>query len=714
MKGTKLSSLSISSPQGLPTGTLRLCALRFVVVLILNFIFSTFLFAQSTFTQCKATLIGDTLVLENSLIKRTYNWNNGNLKSYSLTDKHNGHILKLAGKAPDQSFPGAGNPVSGKLTVTQVAATPISTAFLQAEVEVKLGALEVKKIFRIYPDCPAIACDYYLKGTLKAQWTGSAASKGDLKNIETNSTAAIPQGVSVMETLALPGKHWNVKATQFFDITDQNNTLVQEHEQLLYRSESRIAGNVLFADETGSGQGIFILKEAPSSDVQLAYPGADFLAQIGKIQALGVGVNPSDLSPDKWTRCYGFVTGVTNGGRLGQLSALRSYQQQVRLHQPGRDDMVMMNTWGDRSQDKHIGETFTINELKAAHRLGITHFQIDDGWQSGRSANSAFAGGTLTKIWDNPNYWKPDPVKFPHGLGVVIQRGKALGINVCLWFNPSKDDSYAHWQNDAEALISLYKTYGINTFKIDGVQVTDKKGEVNLRKMFDTVMLVTNNQAVFNLDVTAGRRYGYHYFNTYGNIFLENRYTDWSNYYPHWTLRNLWMLSAYVPPQNLQIEFLNNYRNADKYDKSDQFAPSKVSMEYEFALTLMAQPLAWMEATGLPEKAFTIAPVIKKYQQVQSDIHAGQIFPIGEQPSGASWTGFQSIKNKEGYLLIIRELNKENSATIRTFLPAGKKVSFKKVLGDGADQTTIIKASGDVSFSLLKPNSYVLYKYKVI
>ncbi|WP_217452104.1 hypothetical protein [Mucilaginibacter humi] len=115
---------------------------------------------------------------------------------------------------------------------------------------------------------------------------------------------------------------------------------------------------------------------------------------------------------------------------------------------------------------------------------------------------------------------------------------------------------------------------------------------MNLRKMFDTVMLVTNNQAVFNLDVTAGRRYGYHYFNTYGNIFLENRYTDWSNYYPHWTLRNLWMLSAYVPPQNLQIEFLNNYRKADKYDKADQFAPSKVSMEYEFALTMMAQPLA--------------------------------------------------------------------------------------------------------------------------
>ena len=56
---------------------------------------------------------------------------------------------------------------------------------------------------------------------------------------------------------------------------------------------------------------------------------------------------------------------------------------------------------------------------------------------------------------------------------------------------------------------------------------------------------------VFNLDATAGRRAGYHMLNRYGNIFLENRYTDWGNYYPYHTLRNLWMLSKYVPAEIL-------------------------------------------------------------------------------------------------------------------------------------------------------------------
>ena len=77
------------------------------------------------------------------------------------------------------------------------------------------------------------------------------------------------------------------------------------------------------------------------------------------------------------------------------------------------------------------------------------------------------------------------------------------------------------------------------TYKIDGVLIPDKQADVNLRAMFERVMAATGGKAVFNLDVTAGRRWGYHYGNEYGNIFLENRYTDWGNYYPHWTLRNL-------------------------------------------------------------------------------------------------------------------------------------------------------------------------------
>jgi alpha-galactosidase len=696
--------------------------LLLIVFLLLAVVFKNNSFAQSDnydhniteLRQCRAVLKGDTLTLENSIIKRVYLWNKGDIKSISLTDKKTRHTWAFSGAGPDAGFPDASKATSGLFEAQEVAATAIAPAHLEVSCTTMLGSLTVKRVFRIYPDCPAIACTFYLKGSIGGTWASALKNQGDLKNVE--SLADIKKSataVTVMEQIAVPGMKWRLKSVQLFDITDQNNNLIQEYNQVPYRAESHLIGNLLFANETLSNHGIFILKEAPNSNIQLSYPGFDFTASTAKLQAVGIGVSPADINGKNWTRCYGFVTGVTSGTELDKLIALRTYQEKIRIHLPGRDDMILMNTWGDRNQDKHIGEAFTLKELEAGHRLGITHFQIDDGWQTGRSANSAFTGGTLTNIWANRDYWKPDKVKFPNGLLPVTKLANKLGIKVCLWFNPAKDSSYAHWQDDARALIDLYHA-GIHTFKIDGASVSDKKGEVNLRKMFDTLMRVTNNQVVFNLDVTAGRRYGYNYFNEYGNIFLENRYTDFNSYYPFWTLRNLWMLSRYVPAQNLQIEFLNNNRNAGKYPADDMMAPSKVSFEYGFAITMMAQPLAWMEASNLPDKSFLAAPAIKKYQTIQSDIHKGRIFPIGNEPTGASWTGFQSIKGNTGYLLIIREYNTSSTNTLQTWLPARKKVKLKAILGSAKNCVIATDKTGSTTFKLPTAHSYALYSYQVL
>lgn len=48
-------------------------------------------------------------------------------------------------------------------------------------------------------------------------------------------------------------------------------------------------------------------------------------------------------------------------------------------------------------------------------------------------------------------------------------------------------------------------------------------------------------------------------------MFVENRYTDNYTYWPHLAFRDLWQLSAYIAPSQLRMEFLNPYRNAEKY-----------------------------------------------------------------------------------------------------------------------------------------------------
>lgn len=67
-----------------------------------------------------------------------------------------------------------------------------------------------------------------------------------------------------------------------------------------------------------------------------------------------------------------------------------------------------------------------------------------------------------------------------------MKRGKELGIEVCLWFNPSIQHDYADWQKDADALIALYEKYGIRTFKIDGTFFDNKTGRKAVCAVYTT------------------------------------------------------------------------------------------------------------------------------------------------------------------------------------------------------------------------------------
>lgn len=202
-------------------------------------------------------------------------------------------------------------------------------------------------------------------------------------------------------------------------------------------------------------------------------------------------------------------------------------------------------------------------------------------------------------------------------------------------------------------------------------------------------------------------------FNEYGNIFLENRYTDWNNYYPYKTLRNLWQLSRYVPAEKLQIEFLNKWRNASKYG-DDIFAPANYSFEYLFAITMAGQPLAWFEGSGLPEEALAISGTIAKYKTIQHELHSGTILPIGEEPSGRSWTGFQSIKDGRGYFIFFRENTPDSKGVIETWLPERTKVRLKPVLGHGKAGTKTTGRNGAIEITLPSINDFAMYEYEII
>ncbi|WP_293789838.1 alpha-galactosidase [uncultured Pedobacter sp.] len=661
---------------------------------------------------CYSRLDKDTLTIGNQFIERKFIWNKGNVITYSLIDKKGGKAWFNKLRKPDFYIQAATETQNGQYKVLVRKDNAIHIATQETIVSFSIGTLDVRRVYRINAKSASIACETYLKGQLAGIAGERPANAADQKNIEFAEDMKVNGSTAILDQLKLDGFHWQVKTVEFFDVTDWNNNLVLENKFIPYRKKS-YRGNLLFAHNQEKDAGFFLLKEAPGSATQLAYGGQDFTVEFGHFAVNGLGLNAADVHKDEWRKAYTVVLGVYSGQEFNQLKALRTYQKTIRKNEPGRDEMVMMNTWGDRSQDAKVNERFSLLELEAAAKLGITHFQIDDGWQQGKSPNSAMAKGSFSNIWSNPNYWKPDAVKYPNGLAPIVKRGKALGIEIGLWFNPSIQHDYADWEKDASAMAELYRMYGIRTFKIDGLSIPNKQSEINLTKMFNKVLSETENQAVFNLDATAGRRGGYHLFTEYGNIFLENRYTDWQNYYPYLTLRNLWQLSKYVPAEKLQIEFLNKWRNTEKYG-SDPFAPSNYTFEYLFAITMAAQPLAWFEGTGLPKEALKLGESVAKYKKIQHDFHHGIILPIGEEPSGKSWTGFQSVQQDRGYFIVFRENTPERTGILETWLPEKVKIQLKPLLGRGKQMIQTTGRKGALKIALPVINDFVLYSYTVL
>ncbi len=660
--------------------------------------------------DCYSILSGDTLRMGNSLIERVYLWNNGHLITCSVTDKASGNTLYSDATRADFTVNRA-EPSDGTMTVATLPADGIRPERTVATIRYRLGDLEVERSYRLYDGVPAIAIDTRLRGSLSGT-AEKEESAADRSNIEHAADMKVKPVTAVLDRLGLKGNHWHGRAVEFRDITDWNNNLVDSRDFISYRKTNH-RGNILSVTDGDTGHGFLFLKEAPCSGVQLAYGGGDFISDFGSFMVAGIGVGDADVTPDRWTSTYSTVLCSHGGGELEALKALRGYQKQCRILDPARDEMVMMNTWGDRSQDAKVNEAFCLAELERASRLGVSLFQIDDGWQAGKSPNSATAGGSFKDIYAKADYWTPDPVKYPRGLTPIVERGRQLGIEIGLWFNPSVQNDFADWEKDAATIVGLWREYGIRMFKIDGLTVASKRGEENLRRLFDRVLVDTGNSVMFNLDATASRRGGYHFFNEYGNVFLENRYTDWGNYYPYQTLRNLWMLARYMPAEKLQIEFLNKWRNPDKY-AGDSFAPSSYDFGYLFATTMAGQPLAWMEASNLPEEAFSIKPLVDAYRAVQHDFHSGVILPVGDEPDGRSWTGFQSITGDgEGYLLLYRELNDRPQSSVATWLHEGSEVSLTRVLGNGRDQSVIAGRDGAIPVTLDSPNDFVMYRYTV-
>ncbi|WP_161601378.1 alpha-galactosidase [Paenibacillus luteus] len=600
-----------------------------------------------------------------------------------------------------------------------------SLTSLKVIISSSCGPVAIKWILRIGANTPLIRQSLFYRAAdrfIGIPFSDSPASTPVASEATTHHGVQAP--TDYIDYLPLDSLHCRWKAVTLRDVTDTYNNLVSLEEGLLYTNYERIklSGNFLTVQNTITKDGLLIIKESPTSLAHLQYDGEDYGLAEKRLWVTSSGVAESDLHSGEWVECYGTTVGVFHGSELEQLRLIHSYYNYIKEGPKENERMLMSNTWGDRSRDGRITESFILQELERASTLGITHVQIDDGWQKGITSNSVISGGSWADYYSrDADFWNVHIERFPNGLEPIVQRAKELNIQLGLWFSPDSTQDFQHWQKDLDAMLSLWRNYEICYFKLDGISIKSKLGESRFLNIINEIRKVSSRNVHFNLDTTNGKRQGYLYHTSVGSLFLENRYTDFQSYYPHWTLRNTWMLCPYVPASQLQIEFLNTERNAERYGQ-DPLSPQSCGIAYSFAITLFTNPLAWMELSGLSESQLEILqPLIRIFHDIKTDISHSHVLPIGEEPSGTGWTGFQSMVNpKEGYLLVFREWTPEHAGSFKLWDCQTTPLTLRCLVRSEGRERLVFpdeewmltpSSAGEINISLNQPLSFALYRY---
>ncbi len=485
---------------------------------------------------------------------------------------------------------------------------------------------------------------------------------------------------NVIDSVPVPDDVQSIESVVFRARSDRTNELVDVQNGSVESLQSAGAlGNILYV-LTESGKGLFVLHDGPCREDRRQETEADFRIQDGRLQCLGWGIRPEEIVHRQYRRSCSVTVGTFNGGSLDAQAALKRFLRR-RYPSLGRSrPVIIANPWGDRKWYEHAHAAFVHEELAACSEIGITDYQLDDGWQ---------AGGTLQDLSANKvivdDYWKCHPKNFPGGFKALRKRSEQSGVRLALWYAADSNRNYRRWADDVKRLRKLRRDGRFERIKIDMIRTRTWDAEENLFRFLSAIRRDDPN-IVFDLDVTgAAQRPGYFLLQDYGDIFVENRYTAWGNYFPWKAARNFWKLAHHLPLQRLEMEFLNPRLNKEKYSKDDLLAPRHYEIGYLFAMTFFAIPLCWCEPSALAKSDRTrLKPLLTLRRQLHSRIQKSLVIPIGDEPNGKTWFGFLALEEDgcSALLSVFRDRLAPEETEIDLPFNVSVRAAFERLAGE--------------------------------
>lgn len=661
------------------------------------------------FKDCIIKAENGLLEISNSLIYRSWDIKNGLCYSSSLKDMVSGveYLIGVSeNPAPGPDFIIEDECRKASYKIYKAKDSVVEEESLRINVISEFKGYSIISHFKIYSNSPAISQWLTMSGHIPKGKPGVGADDS-VDNIEDLKSLVNSRNnmTGLCDMLKLDRVHKKLGIADFMAHTDRKDNLCHWREDLItIHTSNSYSSNLIYFHDQITNNGLIFLKESPLPHARPIKSSFDLLRDGGEMFFAGHGSDDLTRFPG-----YPFTVISYSGGSFGRMKALHDYQRKFRIFDKKRDDVIWHSTWGDRNADKIVSAKFMLKELDDMKKAGGDFLYFSDGWQKG-AAMTKLTMERYIGQWGKEGYWEADMDKFPNDLTEVIKVADESGMMKGMWFCPDQTNEYENFEKDIETVIALYKKYGFNKVKYDAMTFRTKLAEERVKKVMAALVEESDGDAFVEIDITAGIRTDYFDAMQYGFLFLENRYTDFRRYYPHCTLRNLWLLSHFVDPRRLRIEFLNNERNKDKYP-NDPLAPCHYSPKYLYVSTIFANPLMWFEISNLSEEyKKSMKEIISLCRPIRREIAKSNVYPIGDEPDGFSISGFISVDSEEsGYVAIFRAAGEESCITVDVPI-VDTDYDFTSLSGEG--ESFACTSRGKISFNLPQKYNYALYKYK--
>ncbi|MHC4872374.1 MAG: hypothetical protein ACYTFY_11055 [Planctomycetota bacterium] len=336
---------------------------------------------EKNFKDCSVNFADNLLTIANKGIERVWDLSNGAPAVVSVKDLKSGN--EWCGESPYQDSLHRNLLALGGAPQVDISADVddyygVSEKHLLVHLKLVYSNAEVNWEHRIWPELPVVLSQYH---PIKTQ----AGASGKTEEFYDNGNLHLFMHDDRLEFFGLSSIHLSYDAVSFTAQSDRNDNLVRKTHGFSYPKEHiNLQGQSLHLKDRISGNGLLAMKIAPPHSEHLNYPGFDFSLSGNTLAIVGSGISADELSSGEEFISYSYAVGVTDGEEDAAAELMYQLDRKRMKPNPPKNFKILSNTWGDGNGSKKICEQMMLDEISAASEIGLTHCQLDAGWQKGK------------------------------------------------------------------------------------------------------------------------------------------------------------------------------------------------------------------------------------------------------------------------------------------------------------------------------------------